>query len=178
MKPFPLLLGALCALIVSCSSTKIPDAQITFHTQTPPGEMKSMVFAYTHKGKVINMRRMPSFSISDVETYKPFVAKDGSFGAILNLDRTAIGRLYNHTTQNKGAYMISVVNGNISIPLKIDRPIRDGKLIVWDSLTQQDVYLLDMSIQREGDDADKAKARAKNAKKILKEQFANAKEKE
>jgi len=162
-----LLLGCVLFL-VSCASNKVQEAQISFHTQTATGEMKNMVFAYTYKGQVVNMRKIPSFSFKDIETYQPFVAKNGSFGAIFTLGRTALNRLFHHTVENQGSLMISMINGTVSEPLKIDKPIKDGKLVVWNGLTERDIHSLDYSIARDGDTEEEIKARAREAKAALK----------
>jgi len=114
------------------------------------------------------MRKMPSFSLIDVETYQPFVAKKGGFGAIFKLERTAMNRLFHHTAENQGSYMISILNGTVGKPLKIDKPIKDGRLVIWDGLTQRDVHSLDYMVRRDGDTDEEMKARAKAAKIALK----------
>ena len=167
MKHFLALLLPIGLLISSCTQEP-PSAQVTYHTQTPPGEPSNLVFKYTHRGRVINLRQMPSITLADLETYKPFLTKDGTYGAIFNCNRTGKLRLFHHTAEQQGYYMVSIVNGNLSEPLKIDQPVRDGKLIVWKGLSETDLLLLDVTLPREGESDEEAKERGKNALKELK----------
>ena len=172
MKIFLVLASML--LFVSCS-TSIPETQLTFHTQTPPGESQSMVMEHLHRGKKMRLRQLPSFSLKDIETYQPFVAKNGTYGAIFNLTDIAKRRLFHHTVENQGYYMVSIFNGDVSEAIKIDRPINDGKLLVWENLTPEDISQLDYSISRADDSPEEASARTKTAKKKLKEYYRKAK---
>lgn len=163
------LVSLSCLFLVSCT-TKIPRAEVSFHTQTASGEMKNMVFIYNYQGKKLNMRKMPDFVLSDMKSYRPFPAKKNkkTFGAMFLLERVAANRLVHYSTQRQGLYMVSVVNGKVSEPVVIDRPINDGVLIIWEGLTLRDLRSMDIEIPRTGEDPDEWKDRAKKAKKALK----------
>ena len=166
MKLFSLLFITL--FLASCANKNVVAAQLSYHTETPKGEYKSTVFSYTHKGRILNMRRIPDFTLTDIATHSPFVAKDTSYGTIFTLNQRGKHRLYNHTVSNQGYHMISSVNGNLSEPLKIDKPIGDGKLVIWNGLTERDIHQLNFTVPHEGDTADMTKERIKLAKKALK----------
>lgn len=169
-KLFLLLLLISSTLFYSCGSQG-PFAQVTFHTQTPLGESDNTIFPYRFKnGKVIHMRRVPDYVLSNVVSYQPFLSeKKTSYGGIFNLNDVGKKRLLHFSTQNQGLYMISIINGKVGEPVVIDRPISDGQLVVWDGLTQQDLQRLDTEIPRTDDEPGEWEERAKEAKKVVKE---------
>ena len=168
MKYFLLLFSIL--IFASCNSSSTPhDVQLGFHTQTPVGESKNAVFAYTYKGKVVNMRRIPDITLRDMESHKPFLSKNRSYGTILTLNREGANRLYNHTVTKQGQLMISILNGVVSEPFRVDKPISDRRLVIWDSLTQKEINHLDYSLPRTGDTPEQAEARSEAAKEALRQ---------
>lgn len=112
---------------------------------------------------------MPDFVLSNVDSYRPFPAKDKvTYGAMFLLDFTSSKRLQHFTTERQGQYMLSMINGKVGEPLIIDKPITDGVLIIWSGLSVRDLRSLDIEIPRTGEDEDEWKKRSKEAKEALK----------
>lgn len=128
-----------------------------------------MIFTYQHKGKPLYMRKMPAFATSNFESYKPFPADNGKgYGAVFYLNDQYKKRLFFETSQHQGQYLVSIVNGTVGEAQMIDQPIKDGKLIIWDGITEKDLILIDSKIPRKDDTDEEAAKRAKEAKKAAK----------
>ena len=127
-----------------------------------------MLFSYNKKTKQeLTFRKNPDFYTSNFESFRPFPAKGGSYGAIFMLDRVSKKRLSYFTTQNQGSYLLSLVNGKPSEPVLIDRTVNDGVLVVWSGMTVRDIRSLEIEMPRTGQDLDEWKKQAKESKKAL-----------
>lgn len=95
--------------------------------------------------------QIPAISEEDIESFLPYQASDGTFGAYFKLD--SHGRLAIETLsmEAKGKVLAVIVNGRHVVDLLIDRPIRDGLAVIPSGLTSQEVDLLHKKIKITGE---------------------------
>lgn len=163
------LLSVLVFLPAHAGGSKKPKLSLSFHRQTPPGETQRMVFGYRHLGKVHAFRRLPDFITTDFVEYEPFLSEDRiSYGAVFTLDEIKGKRLTSLTIENKGRYLLPMIDGRPSEPVVIDKVIRDRKVVIWNGLSQTEVHMLDLLFPRSGEDKAQWKERKKVAKQFVK----------
>ncbi|MGJ8696346.1 MAG: hypothetical protein ACSHYF_08500 [Verrucomicrobiaceae bacterium] len=164
--PF-LLLAALSPLLHAMG--KKPDPiTLTFHMQSQEEEGPKMVFSLPVYGQKIFFRRSPEVVTKDIKGFSPFAAENGGFGATLVLSKAAAARLAAITTQNQRSWFVAMFNGRALDAVLIDQPVRDGRLVVWQGITLDEVHRFDLMVPRIGDTPEVWAARKKAVKKQLK----------
>jgi hypothetical protein len=133
---------------------KAPALMVTFHLQSDATEGKKMVFAQMTAGKEVYYRNSPAFNTKDVVSFIPFPADDKvSYGVMLQLSTGAKQRLSSISSDNRGSYILAVVNGNVRDAVLIDRTVNDGMLVIWQRISAQEIRLADSVMPRIGQTA-------------------------
>lgn len=116
---------------------------VTFHIETDANDNPKMVFSQVVQGKQRVFRRLPDLSSRDIEGYKRIPAvSGGGFGVVFKLKESAAKRWQAITTANINRWVVSQINGRVVDGFVIDQPIRDGVVVVWKELTEEDFVLL------------------------------------
>ncbi len=147
---------------------KIPKAMVNFHIEGSKNDNPKMIFPFQAPDGTKYFRRIPVAPTSDIVHFRPFPADDGSIGAVFQLSRRGANRLAALTTQSQGKWMIAVINGRPTDVVFVDKPVRDGILVVWKGMQQRDVDVIDLQIPREGMEKKERAALKKAAKARLK----------
>ncbi len=159
-----LLLGLSSAFAAGRKDIK---TSFTFHIQDSGGtESKKLIFSQLTAGQNISYRVIPALATKDIVAFKSFPSDDGStFGVVLQLKPSAASRLASLSTANQGSWLLAQANGRVVDAVQIDRPVSDGQLIIWKSMTAQEIELLDKEFPQIGEDPKDWKQRLKGSKK-------------
>ncbi len=75
--------------------------------------------------------KQPIFALEHFEKFCSYLEPDGSYSVELFVKdeyRTRLEFLYEY---NRGRLVLPMVNGHALSPLRLDRPIKDGSLVLW-----------------------------------------------
>ena len=114
------------------------------HAQANPHDTDifSMSAGTTSSGKNVAIQKLPWITEHDVMAFSPYPAKDGTFGALFQLDdhgRTVLDTL---SIEHRGSFLFVFINGRMITELQIDKRVSDGKIYVPSGLTAADVELM------------------------------------
>lgn len=77
------------------------------------------------------------------------------------MNRAGRQRLAATTTANTGKMLLARLNGRTLDVVKIDKPINDGQLVIWQGVTAREIALMDSKMPRIGESAEEWKKRKK-----------------
>ncbi len=83
-------------------------------------------------------------------------------GTRIQLKEHAARRLEATTNMGQGRFMVSRLNGRVVDGVKIDKPVVDGKMVIWKGVTLADIAVLDESYPRIGKEGEKKKKKKKS----------------
>ncbi len=106
--------------------------------------------------------RLPMLSLDNFEKFRSFLNDDGSYGVELFVKKEYRTRLYTETMSHVGKYMLPVVNGFAFAPMKIDRPITDGELVIWGGLNGYDLKQIGRTVTPMNEELEKKRYKNKN----------------
>lgn len=104
--------------------------------------MFSMPATTTAAGKPIAIQKMAWITEHDVVAFSPYPARDGTLGALFQLDEHGQVVLDTLSVEHRGGYLFVFINGRMITPLRIDKRVSDGKIYVPSGLTAADVELM------------------------------------
>ena len=99
----------------------------------------------------ITIEKLASVSERDIASFYPYRAADGSFSAVLQLDRHGSVVLENLSAQKLGLSLVVAVGGRAIAALKVDKPISDGVVFIPYGLTETDVRAMGASFSIMGE---------------------------
>lgn len=153
-----------CGALTNCQQKPYP---IFFLAQEPTIQGSSTKFILMYNGKPY--RRMPIVTHEQLESYHSFMSmQDGSYGVVFTLKKEARNRLYGETLNKEGMLILPVVNGLAFQPLRIDGPIMDGKLVIWNGLNGYDLKQIARNIRPEVPEMEKKRFQDKNPRPLPK----------
>jgi len=92
--------------------------------------------------KRVAIERVPRLSENDVVAFYPYPAKDGSSGALFQLDEHGRIALDALSIEKRGQLLFVLVNTRPVAELQIDRRVTDGRIYVASGLTKADIESL------------------------------------
>jgi hypothetical protein len=126
--------------------TAAKERHCTFrvHAQANPEDTDvfSMSAGATSSGKNISIEKMAWISEYDVMAFSPYPARDGTFGALFQLDDHGRVVLDTLSVERRGRFLFVFINGRMITGLQIDKRVSDGKIYVPSGLTAADVGLM------------------------------------
>ncbi len=139
MKTLPLLVTFVC--LCSCE-TRFP---VSFHME----ERQDLGSAFRTNDKFsirqgsMTFEKAPFVSQKDFESYRSFPAANGTYGVVFNVKKPLWARVEAYTTQNLESNILPMVNGHPMEQLRLyQKPITNGKLVVWGGFTPADLAVL------------------------------------
>ncbi len=151
------------------SGKKAPPASISFHMQANAAEAPRFAReVQTLAGRKF-FRKIPEVSTKDIVAFSPFPADDNrTYGIVFKLNSAASRRLQSVTNMNRGKLLLALVNGQALGVVRIDKPVKDGMLVIWSGIQQQEIKLYDQVAPRIGEDPKVWKKRVKELRKQAK----------
>ena len=140
----------LC-VFVFCLAFALVDAaakerHCTFrvHAQANPQDTDvfSIAARATSSGKDVAIEKTPWITEHDVMAFSPYPAKDGSFGALFQLDEHGSVVLDTLSVERRGRFLFVFINGRMITDLQIDKRVSNGKIYVPSGLTAADIELM------------------------------------
>lgn len=154
-------LGAL----TGCQQKPYP---IFFMGETPQGgKGYSSKLVVGYQGRAYT--RTPIITHEQIDSYHSFMSmQDGSYGVVFTVKPMWATRLYNETVGREGTLILPVVNGLAFQPVRVDGPIRDGKLVIWNGLNGYDLKQIARTIRPEDPEMEKKRFQSKNPRPLPK----------
>ncbi|MGJ8676746.1 MAG: hypothetical protein ACSHX0_04465 [Akkermansiaceae bacterium] len=169
MKYFFLLPLFISTVISNAGGDKAPTASVSFHLEGAAAEAPKISRAVVTEAGEGYFRIIPEISNRDLESYSPFPAEeDNTYGAVFKLNKQGARKLELATTGNQGRFLLSIINGTPHEVVHIDKPIKDGMIVIWRGLNIDHINLCDQILPRINEDPADWKKRAKELKKTLK----------
>lgn len=160
-----LILSLLAFAIVTPSAFamgKRPEKnRLTFHLQGDVSDGPKMVFPLPMGSKKRYFRKSPITFTKEIVSLKHFVADDGTFGATFSFDKAAAGRIATLTTSNQDKWLVAMLNGRPVDAVFIDKPIRDGRLVIWQGIKQVEIIRFEYAMPITGETTKQWKERIK-----------------
>jgi len=147
------LILLLCLLISPAwaGDKKGKNMAVSFHLETEAGGNPKMLMEQDVGGKKRFFQRSPDISTKDVVAFGPFLADNKvDFGMVLQLRPTAAKRLESITSANQGKMLLATFNGRVVDVVIIDKPVKDGFLVIWNGITDAEVKECDKVAPRIG----------------------------
>lgn len=126
------------------ASNDRPAAFVRFHLEADKEDTEKFAQPVTllHSGRRIHVSRVPVISEQDIIGFYPFEAGDGSWGAGFYLNNHGRIRLDAFSIENRGEYVVAMVNGRQVNELLIDQRVKDGIITIPSGLMRQDIDLM------------------------------------
>lgn len=93
-------------------------------------------------GRDIAIERTARISERDITAFYPYRAKDGSYGALFQLDDHGKVTLEALSIERRGNLIFVFINGRSITEMQIDKRISDGRVYVASGLAQADIDLM------------------------------------
>jgi hypothetical protein len=147
MQRFPraLLMLALSGLLASCDILRENKMLITAHVQTDQVEHPSEVMTLPIGGQQMKFKKIPEFSQRSISGFDSFPAEDepGYYGVVLQLDTKGRHALELASRTYHGMAILTMVNALPIDMVEFDKPIDDGRFIIWRGLSKQTIDEMD-----------------------------------
>lgn len=154
-----MMLGLALSPVVFASGQKELKGTLSFHMETEGNDNPKMIFEQMAYGKKRFFRRMPEITTKDVVSFSPFPSDAGGddYGMVFILKDNAAKRLAAITNINQGKWLLAQINGRVVDGVLIDKPVEDGRLVIWKGATLADVTVFDGDFPRIGQEGKKKK---------------------
>jgi hypothetical protein len=118
----------------------------TFRVHAQANPQDSDVFSIpahaTSSGKDVAVEKLAWLTEHDVMAFSPYPARDGTFGALFQLDDHGRVVLDTLSIEHRGRFLFVFINGRMITELQIDKRVSDGKIYIPSGLTAADVELM------------------------------------
>ena len=143
MRTFSLLVFCMAFTLIE-GAAKERHCTFRVHAQANPqdSDVFSMPASTTSSGKQLAIQRLAWITEHDVIAFSPYPAKDGTLGALFQLDEHGQVVLDTLSVEHRGGFLFIFINGRMITPLQIDKRVSDGKIYVPSGLTAADVELM------------------------------------
>jgi hypothetical protein len=132
---------------------KPPKNSLTFHIQAHSTDNPKMIFPLPMGGKRLFFQKSPITFTKEIAAFLPFFAEDGTAQRIAAI-----------TTQNRQKWIVAMLNGRPVDAVYVEKPVTDGRLVVWQGMKQGEVVAFDYIIPHIGETSKQWKQRLKDHK--------------
>jgi hypothetical protein len=136
---------ALC-LVFALSESVAKQRHCTLRVHAQANARDTEVFATSVRaqisGKNVAIEKMPWISEQDVTAFSPYPAKDGTYGALIQLDEHGRVVLDTLSIERRGSFLFVFINGRLITELNVDKRVADGKIYIPSGLTAADIDLM------------------------------------
>ena len=148
-----LLLFTLPAL---AGGKKDNNMAVSFHMETENTNNPKMIFERDINGKKRFFQKTPDFTAKDIIAFSPFLADNKfDYGVVFQLRGAAAARLENLTAANPGRMLLASCNGRVVDVVIIDKPVKDGLLVIWNGIQEAEIKECDKMAPRIGKEKNK-----------------------
>lgn len=150
------------APLAEASGKKAPKSKVSFHVETEPGEGRNVIFEQMVAGEKKVFRIIPEITTSDIVAYRTFPSETGDFGIEFQLNDRARKRLYSLSSTHQNKWLVAQANGRVVDAVIIDRPVQDGRIVIWKGISPQEVKALEGTLPYIGETPAQFKQRKKS----------------
>jgi hypothetical protein len=122
------------------------QSHCTFRVHAQANPRDTEVFASSVRtqfsGKEVAIEKMPWISERDVIAFSPYPARDGTYGALIQLDEHGRVVLDTLSVERRGGFLFVFINGRFITQLEIDKRVSDGRIYIPSGLTAADIGLM------------------------------------
>ena len=131
----------IVALFAASVLGKDQPCVFRIHAEANPNDTASFSASVPalFSGKRVAIERMPRLSERDVVAFYPYSAKDGSSGALFQLDEHGRVALDELSVEQRGRLVFVLVNGRPVAQLEVDQRVSDGRIYIASGLTKADI---------------------------------------
>jgi hypothetical protein len=128
----------IVALIVASVSGKDRDCFFRVHVEANSNDTATFASSVPalFSGKRVAIERIPRLSESDVVSFYPYSAIDGSYGALFQFDEHGRLALDTLSVEQRGRLPFALINARPVAELQIDQRISDGRIYIASGLTK------------------------------------------
>lgn len=135
---------ALSGLLASCDVLRENKLLITTHVQTAQLEHPSEIMRLPIGGQEMTFKKSPEFSQRSISAFEPFEAENNDgYGVVLQLDTKGRNALDLASREYHGMVFLTLIHGMPIDMVEIDKPITDGRFIIWRGLSKQTIDEMD-----------------------------------
>ena len=147
---YPISMKTLCAfafcLVFAAAEGVAKQRHCTFRLHAQANPRDTEIFATSVRaqvsGKNVAIEKMPWLSERDVIAFSPYSARNGTYGALLQLDEHGRVVLDTLSVERRGSLLFVFINGRPITELEIDKRVSDGKIYIPSGLTSADIELM------------------------------------
>lgn len=135
----------LCLLWAPIASlAKQRHCSFRVHAQANPRDTEAFASSVRAQvsGKEIAIEKMPWISERDVMAFSAYPGRDGTYGALIQLDEHGRTVLDTLSIEHRGSFLFVFINGRFITELQIDKRVSDGKIYIPSGLTVADIDLM------------------------------------
>lgn len=150
--------------------------RLTFHIEGDITDGPKMVFPLDMGNKKRFFKKSPITFTKEIVSLKHFMTDDGTFGAAFTFDKAASRRIAALTNSNQDKWLVAMLNGRAVDAVFIDRPVTDGKLVIWQGIQQVEIIRFEYAMPITGETSEEWKKRIKGHEEQRKAAKKEAKE--
>jgi len=138
------LMLALSGLLASCDTLRENKLLITAHVQTDQVEHPTEIMKLPIGGVEMTFKKIPEFSQRSISGFEPFPAENNDgYGVVLQLDTKGRNALDLASRMSHGMVILTMVNALPIDMIELDKPITDGRFVIWRGLSKQTIDEMD-----------------------------------
>ena len=143
MRIFCVFVACLAFALIEAAA-KERHCTFRVHAQANPQDTDAFSISAraTSSGKDVAIQKLAWITENDVMAFSPYPAKDGTFGALFQLDDHGRVVLDTLSVERRGGFLFVLINGRMITKLQIDKRVSDGKIYVPSGLTVADLELM------------------------------------
>ena len=141
------ILGTLgLCLTVTLNAAIAKQRHCTFRVHAQANAHDTNVFSMSalarSSGKDVAIQKLPWITEHDVVAFAPYQARDGTYGALFQLDEHGRVVLDTLSVERRGGFLFVFINGRLITDLQIDKRVSDGKIYIPSGLTAPDIEVM------------------------------------
>ncbi|MFV0415503.1 MAG: hypothetical protein ACK5NG_03970 [Chthoniobacterales bacterium] len=161
---------AVVALIFVAGTLKPSSVTVRFQLVAGSNDQDPFVTrGKTANGEPVSLQKMPVVTERDIQGFYAFPTPDGTHGAYFQLGAHGRNTVENVTSTELNSYLVALVDGRGVVKLRIDRPVRDGLLVIPSGLTNLEVMKLGQRFAIIGETPDQTRRRKRQDRIIYEE---------
>jgi len=160
-KLFRLILPVIFCLFFVAAAQKPPAVTFRLHGETSErdGDIFASPVAVGNPPIQVFVEKVPLISEREILAFYPFASPAGGYGVYFQLDNHGSKGLETLTTSRQGRFMVAFLNGRPLLRLHVDRPIRDGIVMIPSGISSDEVRAISQAFPLIGEDEAASKQR-------------------
>ncbi len=161
--PFAILGIAAATVLFTAGAPKGPPMVFRIHAETGSQTTEPFAFVTAVGNPPVEVRveKMPLVTEREVIAFYPFVSASGGYGTYFQLDKHGSNSVEQVSSSNQNRFLVAFFNGRPISRLRIDRPVRDGVVIVPDGILPEEIHHMGQHLPLIGESSEQTERRRK-----------------